>query len=387
MITNARAVRSDSSATHRWIALCLACLLLLAACGDGGADGGTTDAGDDADAEDTGQTWDLRFATFFGPNAPYARNFERYRELVEERTDGRVAVEVLGGEALLPAPEILPGVGDGRADMGYSIDSFSHAELPLTSIASVPFITANAVAHMRTFWELYNRNDDFRAEWDDMNVRVLFFQAGGPSMLGTSDEPAASVDDIAGLRIRALGFINSAIDQVGGLPQPLPFPEIYESVQRGLIDGYALQFDLIGEAALPEVAPHVVDAGLGQYVLPSITINLDVWNSMPSDIQDTLLEAGEEAMDEIADDILESGEITCDMIEENDGSATVWDDAEVAEWRDAVFDDLLADWQSQVEAAGLDADAFYEDFTSTLEEYEETETFADPLHTCAERLG
>lgn len=385
MITNARAVWSR--ATHRWVALGLACLLLLAACGDGGSGDGTTAIGDQSPAEDTGQTWNLRFATFFGPNAPYARNFERYRERIEERTDGRVKVEVLGGEALLPAAEILPGIGDGRADMGYSIDSFTHAELPLSSIASVPFITANAEAHMRTFWELYNRNDDFRAEWDNMNVRVLFFQAGGPSMLGTRGEPVGTVDDIAGLRVRALGFINSAIDQVGGLPQPLPFPEIYESIQRGLIDGYALQFDLIGEAGLPEVAPHVVDVGLGQYVLPSISINLDVWNSMPSETQDILLEAGEEAMDEIADDILETGQLTCDLIEEHDGSATIWDEAEVAEWRDVVFDDLVADWKNQVEAAGLDADAFYDDFTSTLEGYEESETFADPLHTCAERLG
>lgn len=383
MITNERGARSDSWRAHRWAALGLTCLLLLAACGDGGGTG----TGDDGPAEDTGQTWDLRFATFFGPNAPYARNFERYRELIEERTDGRVSVEVLGGEALLPAAEVLPGVGDGRADMGYSIESFSHAELPLSSIASVPFITANAAAHMRTFWELYDRNEDFRAEWDNMNVRVLFFQAGGPSMLGTKDAPVRTVEDIAGLRIRALGFINSAIDQVGGLPQPLPFPEIYESIQRGLIDGYALQFDLIGEAGLPEVAPHIVDVGIGQYVLPSISINLDVWNSMPSDIQDILLEAGEEAMDEIADDILEAGEVTCQMVEENGGSATIWDDAQVAEWRDAVFDDLLADWKNQVQGAGIDADAFYDDFTSTLEKYEETETFTDPLHTCAERLG
>ncbi|MDN8776978.1 hypothetical protein Q0M62_14630, partial [Staphylococcus aureus] len=85
--------------------------------------------------------------------------------------------------SLLPAAEVLPGIMDGRASDGFVVDTMFADLLPLTNASSIPFDRMNGVAQARAYQENYDSNEDYRAEFTDLNVHVLMFQPTGATVI------------------------------------------------------------------------------------------------------------------------------------------------------------------------------------------------------------
>ena len=141
------------------------------------------------------KVYELQFASYIGAAAAQSRASEWWAKEVERRTSGRVKVKFFYQGALLPATDILKGIGDGRADLGYVANAYHPAELPLSSVVGVPFVTSNAEAQMHTFTELYERNTAFRNEWERQGVHVLFFHPLSENIVGMR-KPANTVADL-----------------------------------------------------------------------------------------------------------------------------------------------------------------------------------------------
>lgn len=376
-------------------ALLLVLALALAACGtEGGApdpDEGATGAPDVGDAseeptapsDDSEESYSLQFTTFVGPGNPTTVAFEWWAEQVEERTGGRVTAEPFYSQALLQGGETLEGVAAGRADLGH-VGSAFYPDLALSMVVGVPFVTRNADAQARAFNQLYQENEDFRAEYEDRGVHVLFFPPNSPNIIG-SQEPVASTEDLRNKQIRASGFIGEALQAVGANPIALPSPEIYESLQRGVIDAYSgFTFEYIVDFQLHEVAPHVMDSGLGNYVISPVVITKSLWDEMPEDIRSVLTQTSEEYMDVVIGELAELEDSVCDQILEGGGSVGVFPEDEIAEWREAVEDDIYQQWAGDVPGE-VDADAFFAQYTDILEQAEAETEYVPGVERCASR--
>lgn len=338
----------------------------------------------DAEPEERpGETLELRFASYIGESAPQSQTMQWWSDEVSRRTDGMVTVEHFYAQALLPATEILPGVGSGRADAGYTANAYHPAELPLTSVVEIPFLTSNAAAQALALQELYETNDAFRREWNDQGVHVLFFPALSGNILG-SKEPVSGLADIEGKSIRGLGLINDALSAVGANPVAIPAPDIYESLQRGVIDGYSgFAFEVVTALNLQEVAPNIVGTGMGQYVTPAIVITKSEYDALPADARAEVDEVSAEALDRSIQLLKETETEVCTTILDGGGTVSMLPDEDISRWEDQVASQLREQWISDHAGTSVPAEEFLNTYENLVETYEAEVEYVPGVQDCA----
>ncbi|MEX0954991.1 MAG: C4-dicarboxylate TRAP transporter substrate-binding protein [Rhizobiaceae bacterium] len=326
----------------------------------------------------------LQYASYIGESAAQSRAFEWWAEEVEKRTDGRVKVELFYQGSLLAATDVLRGVADGRAQLGYVANAYHPAELPLSSVVGVPFVTSNAEAQMRTFYELYQRNESFRAEWENQGVHVLFFNPLSENIVGMRD-PIDGLGDIEGKSIRGLGYVNQVLEIVGANPVAIAAPEIYEALLRGTLDGYSgFAFEVVTALKLHEVAPHTTTLGTGNYAFTVTPITKSLWDEMPDDIKRIMTEVSVEYMDKVTEFLVETEDDVCAAIKESGGSVRLLPGEDIANVGEMVGDRINQLWIEDATARDVDAAAFFDDYTETLARHEAEVDYVSGVKRCAE---
>ena len=379
----------------RVVAAVAALSLVVVACGaeqeSVAGDGTDEDSPGEEEAADSGEVFELRFANFLGPQAAQILAMRWWAEQVEERTDGRVTVEFFDGGSLLAAGDTLPGIGDGRAEMGHVAHFYHPGELPLSQVVGVPFVTEDAEAQVRTFNDLYASNDVFRDEWQRQGVHVLSFTPLTNSIVATT-EPLAGLDDLRGKSIRSVGFLAGAMEAIGVNPVAMPAPEIFEGLERGVIEGASsYPFDVFIAAGLDEAAPYITEPGTGLYNLGVIIISQQVWESMDPARQQVMTDLIDNYYVDHSLELLSQEEAArCDEFLADGGTPNVFSDEETAQWESEVGDSVVDRWRSAAVDAGVsesDVDAFFEEYRSTLESYEAESSYVPGLRACAARAG
>lgn len=329
------------------------------------------------------QTYNLKFASYIGKGAAQSKAIEWWAQEVQRRTNDRVKIRIFYQGALLPAADTMKGIADGRADLGYMANAYHPAELPLSSVVGVPFVTSNAEAQMRTFQELYEKNTAFRSEWDKQGLHVLFFHPLSENIVGMR-EPVKSVDDFKGKSIRGLGYINQVLEIIGANPVAIAAPEIYEALQRKTLDGYSgFAFEVVTALKLNEVAPHTIATGTGNYVFAATPITKSLWAKMPDDIKTVLTDVSREYMIKIVEILRETEDEVCAAIKGKGGTVSVLSDADIAKIRGQVGEKINQRWVADASARGVDAASFFQDYTKTLAKYEKEATYVSGVKRCA----
>jgi TRAP-type C4-dicarboxylate transport system substrate-binding protein len=331
------------------------------------------------------KTWELQFASYVGAAAAQSKASEWWAKEIEQRTGGRVKVKFFYQGSLIQATDILKGVAEGRADLGYIANAYHPAELPLSSVVGVPFVTSNAEAQMRTFTELYERNAAFRGEWQRQGVHVLFFHPLSENIVGMR-RPAAAVADLQGKRIRGLGYINQVLQMVGANPVAIAAPEIYESLLRGTLDGYSgFAFEVVTALKLHEVAPHTVAMGTGNYVFAATPITRKTWDAMPEDIRKIITDVSSQYTSKVVEILAQTEDEVCSAIKKAGGTVSVMPDAEIEKIRTAVGDRVNQLWIKDATARGAQAAAFFDDYLATLKKYEAQSKYVSGVKRCASK--
>lgn len=330
--------------------------------------------------------YELRFASYNVPTAAESVTSKQWAADVEDATDGRVTVEFFYQETLLRGDDTLQGVADGRADMGYIADAYYPAELPLTNVAGVPFVTKNAEAQGRAFMELYENNEALRSEWQALGVHVLTWAPVPPNIVAMK-EPVDSLGDLEGEKIRGYGYVSEALDIAGASAVGISQSEVYEGLQRGVLDGTSgASLDIAADRDYQEVAPHFVDVNYGNYAVTANVISLQTWESMPEDIQDAITEVSEKYLDTYLGNLAELEDAACDELLDAGGDVTLLDEADTEQWRDEAGAAIEETWADDVTAATEeDPDAFYEAYTDALERHESDSDYRPAIERCADR--
>jgi len=356
------------------VALIIPAALLLASC-SGGSGG----------AAASGKTFELKFASYNVPTSAEAITSAQWADEVEEATDGRVTVKFFYQEALLSGAETLPGVGDGRADMGYIAGAYYPAELPLSNVAGIPFLTENAEAQAKTFQDLYESNDALRQEWESQGVKVVTWAPVSSNIVATK-EPTDGLKDLEGQKVRGYGYVSEALKMAGASAVGISQGEVYEALQRGVLDATSgASLDIAIDRHYEEVAPHFLDVNFGNYAVTANIINLDLWESMPTDIQDAITEVSEGYLDNYLENLGELEVTACDKLLAAGGDVTILDESQTADWRNEAGPAIREIWANDVAASSpdVDTDEFFDAYTTILEQHESESDFESAMKRCA----
>lgn len=359
--------------SSRTVMLSVAVALALSGCGGQADDDETASAGAAADAEaeaddgaaddgaaaSGGEDVQLTFGHFVPPTHLMNREVAEYlAEELDQRTDGRITVDIQPGGALGPPDGQFENIQAGAFDLGFGFHFYTPGRFPLQTVMEFPFLFDSAEGATSTYLQLYDEFPELQAEMD--GVKVLGLWTHDPGELMSSTDPIEEPADLQGMRIRSPGPLqNSLIEALGGAPVTAPAPEIYDSVDRGVVDGVIGAYSLIESFNLDEILSHVSKGGF--YVATAfLVMNQDTWDQLSAEDQALLEEvAGEELSLRVARAYDGAYDAADERVTGAGIEVTEFDSADLEVWRDAASG-VVEEWIDEREQEGLPAREIYE---------------------------
>jgi len=211
---------------------------------------------------------------------------------VFERTEGRLKISPMY-EAVTFA-DMYDSIIAGTADMGYMwVPGINPGRFSTMETFTVVDYSMTCARPAKVAWELYKEFPEVREQFADTKVlaitNVVPYPPGLP--IATVSKPIYKLEDLKGLKFMATGEVGAKrAEAFGASAVQLTPPEFYEACQRGIVDGL-MDFDLqmLVSYKLGEVIHHVTIKG-GRFHPWWFVMNWDSWNSLPSDLQETLEE-------------------------------------------------------------------------------------------------
>ncbi len=214
--------------------------------------------------------------------------YQSLADKVLEATDGGLVITIHSGGTLFSHLEVLEGVMSGAADIGWFCTPFAPGQFPLCEVLQLPLAYGNEMAATYTLQELYKQSPALQEELSDIKVLQLY---AGPSNMLFSSVPIHTPDDLAGLQIRTMsGAPEACLSYWGASPVFMGAGEIYEAMDKGVVQGFSFDWSGIKSNTLYEVIDYTTDIAL--YVNPFIVL-------MNKDSYDNIPEEYKEAFDEI----------------------------------------------------------------------------------------
>lgn len=204
-----------------------------------------------------------------------------WAKMVEERSKGKLKVTIFPGGVLGKPADHWDIVKDGIADIGWGTHNYTPGRFPLTSAGDLPFIFKTAKGGSRAMWELYQK----RLQKEHEGVKVLWVFVHPPGQLHLGKKPVKTLEDLAGMKIRSPGGqVAALVKTLGAVPVTMAAPEVYSSLERGVVDGTVFPWEAIFGFKLSEVLRHHTVANL--YVSTFfITMNQKKYDSLPADLK------------------------------------------------------------------------------------------------------
>jgi TRAP-type transport system periplasmic protein len=354
----------------------VAVALLLAACGGDGdttADDTETDTEvtDDTDDADDGDQEEAAPEDVEGPDVtlnlghPFpaghliqANVLEDWAQEVNEVTNGTVTVEFHPGAALAAPDATYENAAAGAMELGWALHGYTPGRFPLTDVVELPFQFENATQATEVLWDLYEEFDELQQEYQDVHVLGLWTHDIGN--LYTVDQQVNEPGDVAGLTLRAPGPLqNSLVEEFGGSGVGLPAGELYDSLERGVIDGLMIADTGVQSFTLYEVVQYGIHANFyvaGQFLV----MNQGAWDGL-SESQQQAIESisGRELSMRAAEVYDEDHASVLEMYDEWGMDVQLVDDVDVDEWRDA-SQPVVDSWIEQREGEGQPGQAMFD---------------------------
>ncbi|PMR71104.1 TRAP transporter substrate-binding protein [Halomonas heilongjiangensis] len=219
---------------------------------------------------------------------------ERFAERVEERSGGELKVRLFPNGQLGNDQAMIAGVRGGTIDIELSGNPYFSGLVGELNVLDLPFLFDDYdEAHRVLDGEV---GEDLLARMRDQDIEGLAFWEIGFRNLTNSRRAIESADDIQGLKLRTTpnpAHI-AAFKSLGANPTPMPFAELFTSLETGTVDGQENPVSLIRSANLYEVQEHL-SLTAHAYTAAPLIMNKRRFDSLPEDQQRLLREEALEA--------------------------------------------------------------------------------------------
>jgi len=202
--------------------------------------------------------------------------------------------EAYGG-SIVKVAETLEGVQDGIVDMGGYCFCFEPSNLFLNVYPLwMPFDAQTASLGTDVARAVYNEVPELTSVFEkNYNQKLLSLFGFDNYGLYTKFE-WKSVDELKGRKLSGAGPNLPWVEALGAIPVGTTLPDVYPSLQTGVYDGVIL-FPSVGWShKLFEPAPYYTIVGFGAKAFHGLTVNSDVYKSLPAPVQKAMVDAAME---------------------------------------------------------------------------------------------
>lgn len=227
--------------------------------------------------------------SLWGNPRAFTEPAEEFKRLLAERTDGRFQLELFYGAQLSAPKENIDGLQIGAFEAAYSSSAFSPDKNPLAMALDLPFLPIPDLATRQTVIETFFAHPATLEEWDQLGVRRIYTILAPQFEFMGAGEPPLSLSDWDGKRVRALSGLAEAMSALGATSSSISPPEVYTSLERGVIDAASFPFSYAhGSYGLHEVSDWYT-ANLNPGVNHAhIFVSKQAWEELPEQYQELI---------------------------------------------------------------------------------------------------
>ncbi len=229
----------------------------------------------------------IKFSHVVAPDTPKGRAAEYFKKLAEERSKGRVKVEVYPNSQLYKDREEMEALQIGAVQMlAPSLAKFGPLGVRSFELFDLPYVFPNK----ETLYRVMDGDIGKKlfALLDAKGITGLGFWDNGFKQM-SSNKPMHSVEDFKGLkmRIQSSKVLEAQMKALGANPQVMAFSEVYSALQQGVVDGTENPMSNLYTQKMHEVQKHLTLSDHG-YLGYAVIVNKKFWEDLPADLRATL---------------------------------------------------------------------------------------------------
>ena len=275
----------------------------------------------------------IKFSHVVAQDTPKGKGAQRFKELAEKATNGRVKVEIYPNSQLYKDKEELEALQIGAVQMlAPSLSKFGPLGIKEFEVFDIPYIFPGKSV-LRAVTEGPIGKDLFKKLEPKNIVGLAYWDNGFKEM--TANKPLKNPSDFKGLkmRIQSSKVLDAEMRTLGANPQVMAFSEVYQAMQTGVVDGSENTPSNIYTQKHFEVQKHLTVSDHG-YIGYAVVVNKKFWEGLPADIRTALTSAMADATKYANAIAQQENDVALEDIRKS-GKTTVYKltAAEKAEWR------------------------------------------------------
>ncbi|WP_346429743.1 TRAP transporter substrate-binding protein [Paracoccus sp. DMF-8] len=240
------------------------------------------------------QTVTIKFSHVVAPDTPKGKGALKFKELAEQYTDGAVVVEVYPNSQLYKDKEELEALQLGAVQMlAPSLAKFGPLGVQQFELFDLPYL-------MDGYDDLRKITDGEVGQTllgllDDKGIKGLAYWDNGFKVM-SANSPIETPDDLLGLkmRIQSSKILEAQMLALDAVPQVLPFSEVYQALQTGVVDGTENPPSNMFTQKMHEVQKHATVTNHG-YLGYAVIVNKAFWDGLDPAVREQLDRAMAEA--------------------------------------------------------------------------------------------
>ncbi|MDN2695701.1 TRAP transporter substrate-binding protein [Janthinobacterium sp. SUN073] len=236
----------------------------------------------------------IKFSHVVATDTPKGQAAERFKQLAEKATNGKVKVELYPNSQLYKDKEELEALQLGAVQMlAPSLAKFGPLGVKEFEAFDLPYIFPTKTA-------LYNVTEgeigkSLLKKLEPKGITGLAYWDNGFKVM-SANKPLHNPADFKGLkmRIQSSKVLDAQMRALGANPQVLAFSEVYQALQTGVVDGTENPPSNMYTQKMHEVQKHVTVSNHG-YLGYAVIVNKKFWDGLPPEIRTQLEKAMREA--------------------------------------------------------------------------------------------
>nr|WP_106780592.1 DctP family TRAP transporter solute-binding subunit [Lysinibacillus timonensis] len=231
----------------------------------------------------------IRFSHVVGEDTPKGMAARKFAELIKERSNGYIEVQVFSNGTLYKDGEELNALSRGDIQLIAPAISKLTKYVPEISVFDLPY-AFNTLDEVHEFAQS-EKGQELTGKLKEHNLYAVGLWDSGFKQISNRIQPIEHYNDLKNLRMRIMpsDILVQQFSNVGAYPKEYDFNAVYQELQKGSVDGQENTLTNITSKNIYALQDYLTISNhgyLGYYVL----FNLDFWNSLEEDVQELITE-------------------------------------------------------------------------------------------------
>ena len=246
------------------------------------------------------ETTVLRCAYYGPPTDPLSKSIHWACEEIASRSEDRVTFKYFWAESLISAAEQIDALESGLCDVSTLCPAYFPAKMPLYNMTFLPALfplTKHDEEDIVAYFNIVNEwfatpllMEEY-ARWNTVPWTEDYYDV---YTILSKGFPAANIEDLQGKKIRAIGGTATLLESAGAVPIYTTYPEMYDALYRGTVEGLAHGWGGFYSFKIHEIADYWTPGILLGHMPSALAFNKDTYEALPDDVKGIIDAVAEE---------------------------------------------------------------------------------------------